>query len=68
VSLCRDHHTAYDDHRLDLLPYLEPGHRSELARAVEVHGLIGTLERVTGQHWLPDGAQLQRAMARTGLA
>lgn len=51
VPLCREHHTAYDDHTLDLLPYLERGHRSELARAVEIHGLIGTLERVSGQHW-----------------
>ena len=53
VPLCREHHEAYDAHTLDLLPYLEPHHRSELARAVECHGLIGTLERVTGQHWQP---------------
>jgi hypothetical protein len=53
VPLCREHHTAYDDHTLDLLPLLEPRHRSELARAVEIHGLIGTLERVTGRSWAP---------------
>lgn len=53
VYLCREHHDVYDDHRLDLLPYLEPRHRHELARAVEVHGLIGTLERVTGCSWSP---------------
>jgi 5-methylcytosine-specific restriction endonuclease McrA len=51
VFLCREHHDAYDAHELDLLPYLEPRHRHELARAVEVFGLIGTLERVTGMHW-----------------
>lgn len=53
ISLCREHHDAYDNHELDVLPYLEPGHRSELARAVEIFGLIGTLERVTGSSWRP---------------
>lgn len=53
VYLCRDHHTEYDDHRLDLLPYLEPRHRHELARGVELVGLITTLERVTGCSWRP---------------
>lgn len=53
VYLCREHHVEYDDHRLDLLPYLEPRHRHELARCVEVFGLLGTLERVTGQTWSP---------------
>lgn len=48
VALCREHHERYDAHQLDLLPYLEPGHRSELARAVECVGLLGTLKRVTG--------------------
>jgi hypothetical protein len=51
VRLCRPHHEAYDRHELDLLPYLEPRHRAELAKAVEIHGLISTLERVTGLHW-----------------
>jgi hypothetical protein len=55
VFACREHHEAYDNHRLDLLPYLERSHRSELARAVELVGLITTLERVTGQHWAPTG-------------
>jgi hypothetical protein len=53
VYLCREHHEAYDNHVLDLLPYLEPGHRHELARAVEIFGLLGTLERVTGLAWMP---------------
>jgi hypothetical protein len=51
VRLCREHHEKYDDHDLDLLPYLEPHHRAELARAVQVFGLLGTLERVTGMAW-----------------
>jgi hypothetical protein len=52
VFLCRQHHDAYDAHDLDLLPYLHR-HRSELARAVELIGLISTLERVTGSKWTP---------------
>lgn len=51
VYLCRKDHELYDAHKLDLLPHLEPHHRSELARAVEIFGLIGTLERVTGLSW-----------------
>jgi hypothetical protein len=51
IFLCREHHEAYDNHRLDLLPYLENTHRSELARAVELVGLVATLERVTGCKW-----------------
>jgi hypothetical protein len=53
VFLCRQHHEEYDAHDLDLLPYLEKRHRVELARAVEVFGLIGTLERVSGSKWTP---------------
>lgn len=62
VALCREHHTAYDDHELDLLPYLEPHHRSELARAVECVGLVTTMERVSGQRWQPEHehTQIQR--------
>jgi hypothetical protein len=53
VFLCREHHEAYDAHELDLLPYLEKRHRHELARAVELFGLLGTLQRVTGLSWAP---------------
>jgi hypothetical protein len=60
VYVCREHHDAYDNHTLDLLPYLEPTHRSELARAVEVFGLIGTLERVTGLSWRPVSEEAAR--------
>lgn len=70
VPLCREHHEAYDAHQLDLLPYLEPGHRSELARAVEIFGLWGTLLRVTGRSWEPVGHQAPADLldARLGAA
>jgi hypothetical protein len=64
VFACREHHQAYDDHRLDLLPFLEPNHRAELARAVQVFGLLGTLERVTGKQWSPT-LETALATART---
>jgi hypothetical protein len=63
VFLCREHHDAYDAHTLDLLPWLEKWHRVELARAVEIFGLIGTLERVTGRAWAPIPT-LPRILAR----
>jgi hypothetical protein len=44
VSLCR----AYDTGRLDLLPYLEPVWRAQLAHAVGHVGLIGALRRISG--------------------
>jgi hypothetical protein len=37
VPMCRDHHQAYDDHELDLLPYLTP---DEQVRAVADAGGI----------------------------
>jgi hypothetical protein len=49
VPLCRRCHRAFDDGRLDLLGYLEPGHRAELSHAVLHLGLIGTLERLTAE-------------------
>jgi hypothetical protein len=49
LALCRRHHRAYDTGELDLLPYLEPRHRPELAHAVAHLGLVGTLRRVTGR-------------------
>jgi hypothetical protein len=49
VALCRGCHRAYDGGGLDLLPYLEPDHRDELAHAVLHIGLLGALRRVTGQ-------------------
>ena len=48
VPLCRLHHRAYDRGELDLLPYLEPGWRAQLAHAVGHVGLIGALRRISG--------------------
>jgi len=53
VALCRFRcHRAFDDGRLDLLPYLEP-HRLELAHALQHLGLIELLERLTAERWTP---------------
>jgi hypothetical protein len=41
VPLCWMHHRAYDTGRLDLLPYLEPVWRAEVAHVVVHLGLIG---------------------------
>jgi hypothetical protein len=48
VPCCRSHHRAYDRGELDLLPYLEPAWRAQLAHAVGHVGLIATLRRITG--------------------
>jgi hypothetical protein len=54
VPLRLDVHRAYDEHQLDLLPYLEAhGLREEIAHAVTHLGLIGALQRLTGEHWQP---------------
>lgn len=53
VPLCRRHHRLYDTGLLDLLPYLEPGFRTELAFAVERHGLLSTVRRVTNERDYP---------------
>ena len=48
VPCCRSHHRAYDRGELDLLPYLEPAWRAQLAHAVGHVGLIAALRRITG--------------------
>ena len=54
VALCRFRcHRAFDDGRLDLLPYLEPRHRRELAHALQHLGLVELLERLTAERWGP---------------
>lgn len=45
VPLCRQHHTLYDVHQLDLLPYLT---RMEQATAVFLLGLEAAYRRITG--------------------
>jgi 5-methylcytosine-specific restriction endonuclease McrA len=44
VPLCRDCHTAYDQQRVDLLPYLS---RGEQAYAVWLVGIAAAYERTT---------------------
>lgn len=46
VPLCWMHHRAYDTGRLELLPYLEPVWRTEVAHAVLHLGLIGATRRL----------------------
>ena len=48
-ALCRTYHRAYDRGELDLLPYLEPAWRAQLAHAVGHVGLIGALRRISGR-------------------
>jgi hypothetical protein len=48
VPLCRAHHCAYDRGELDLLPYLEPAWRAQLAHAIGHAGMIGALRRISG--------------------
>jgi HNH endonuclease len=48
VPLCRRCHRAYDRGELDLLPYLEPAWRAQLAHAVGHVGLVGALRRISG--------------------
>lgn len=47
VALCGQCHRLFDEQALDLLPFLEPRYREELAFAVERFGLLATLRRVT---------------------
>lgn len=53
VPLCARHHGLYDDHKLDLSPYLEPMWRESIAWAVEAVGLFSALKRITGCDWVP---------------
>lgn len=46
VPLCRGCHTQYDEHRLDLLPYL---FRPEEEWATHVLGIAGAYGRLTGR-------------------
>lgn len=55
VPGCRRCHRAYDEGGLSLLEHLEPGHRRELAYAVELVGLISALRRITNARWVEEG-------------
>lgn len=48
TALCRVCHRAYDSGQLDLLPFLEPAWRAQLAHAVGHVGLIGALRQISG--------------------
>ena len=67
VPLCRSCHRSYDTGRLDLLPYLEPAWRPQLAHAVGHVGLIGALRRISGTaNWPePGDSSTQRTSAPT---
>jgi hypothetical protein len=54
VALCFPDHRAYDEGRLDLLPYLEPHWRDSLEWAVRAVGLLRALRRITNQRWVPE--------------
>jgi hypothetical protein len=49
VPVCRRCHRAYDRGDLDLVPYLEPAWRSQVAHAAGHVGLIGALRRISGR-------------------
>ena len=53
VPLDRCCHRAYDRGELDLLPYLEPRYRGELAHGLRHAGLLALLRRVSGARWAP---------------
>lgn len=57
IPLCRAHHRAFDQRRLDLLAHLEPGCRAELAHALQHLSLMGLLQRVTACRWVPSDDQ-----------
>ena len=56
VALCSEHHRAYDEDKLDLLPALiTHGRRLEIVHAFLEHDapLIDVLDCVTGEKWEP---------------
>ena len=58
VPLDRRCHRAYDRGELDLLPYLEPCYRAELAHALTYLSLLSLLRLVTGTRWRPDNTEI----------
>jgi hypothetical protein len=48
TALCLAHHGAFDAGQLDLLPFLEPRWRAEIAHAVLHLGLLGAVRRLAG--------------------
>jgi hypothetical protein len=64
VPLDRRCHRAYDRGELDLLPYLEPRCRAELAHGLLHLGLLGLLGRVSGTRWVAKEGGQPREHAR----
>jgi 5-methylcytosine-specific restriction endonuclease McrA len=56
VPLCRSCHREFDEHRLCLLPYLEPRYRGELAHGLLHLGVVMLVERVTSERWPSSGS------------
>jgi hypothetical protein len=48
IRACRVHHRAYDRGELDLMPYLEPAWRPQLAHAVGDVGFIEAVRPISG--------------------
>ena len=57
IPLCRLVHRAYDEGRIDLLPWLT---HAEQAHAVEHLGLLRALRRITGLRWVPENPNTER--------
>jgi hypothetical protein len=53
TALCRACHRLYDAGEVALLPYLEPAFRPQLVHAVGHVGLLGALERISGNRQDP---------------
>lgn len=56
IALCRDHHRAFDDGELDLLPYLSgQGFEVELAH-MQLHysDPLSVIFRLSGFRWVPE--------------
>ncbi len=63
IALCRLHHRAFDRGELDVLPWLEPGGRAELAHALTHVALLALLQRVTATRWTPANPTTERRAA-----
>jgi hypothetical protein len=71
VPLCRQCHRLFDDHKLDLLPFLiAAGYWTELAHPTGAHEVSPTilLERLTGQRYMPVDMHLESPPQRTEAA
>lgn len=53
VPLDRACHRLFDEGKLDLLPFLEPRYRVEVAHCVMHMGLVGAYRRLTGSREMP---------------